>query len=53
MVMVRPTTFASSARPEHRPSDLGKLLLDGGRGLDMLTNANPAASLVRFFETVL
>lgn len=32
---------------------LGKILLDGGRGLDTLTNSNPAASLVRFFETVL
>jgi hypothetical protein len=32
---------------------LGKVLFDGGRGLDTLTNANPAASLVRFFETVL
>lgn len=32
---------------------LGKIVLDGGRGLDTLTNANPAASLARFFETVL
>lgn len=32
---------------------LGKILLDGGRGLDALTNSNPAASLAHFFEVVL
>jgi hypothetical protein len=31
---------------------LGKILLQGGRGLDTLTNANPATSLARFFETI-
>jgi hypothetical protein len=31
----------------------GKIVLDGGRGLDTLTNANPASSWVHFFETVL
>lgn len=32
---------------------LGKIVLDGGRGLDVLTNTNPAASSVGFFELVL
>jgi len=32
---------------------LGKILLQGGRGLDTLTNTNPATSLAYFFETIL
>ena len=43
-------TLSLAGTPTFGP--LGKILLDGGRGLDTLTNGNPTASLVRFFETV-